>query len=80
MASITIKELPSALHRALKKRAAAHSRSLNKEIIATLQEATAHASRPALETMLEEAKAARRQFKRPLRVEEISNWKRSGRP
>ena len=37
MSTITIKNLPSDLHQSLKSRAAANGRSLNKEIIATLQ-------------------------------------------
>ncbi len=37
MSTITIKDIPPAVHRTLKARAAAHGRSLNKEIIATLE-------------------------------------------
>ena len=44
MSTITIKNLPPAIHRSLKSRASAHGRSLNKEIIATL-EGTLHGSR-----------------------------------
>jgi plasmid stability protein len=40
MPTITLKDLPRKLHRALKTRAKAHHRSLNKEVIATLQAAT----------------------------------------
>jgi plasmid stability protein len=41
MSTITIKNIPPAMHRTLKARAKAHGRSLNREIIATL-ESTLH--------------------------------------
>ncbi len=37
MSTITLKNVPADMHRALKARAEAHGRSLNKEIIATLE-------------------------------------------
>lgn len=37
MSTITIKDVPPAVHRSLKNRAHAHGRSLNKEIIVTLE-------------------------------------------
>jgi plasmid stability protein len=37
MSTITIKNMPPSVHRALKARAKAHGRSLNKEVIATLE-------------------------------------------
>ena len=37
MSTITIKDVPPAVHRTLKSRAEAHGRSLNKEIIMTLE-------------------------------------------
>jgi antitoxin FitA len=37
MSTITIKNIPPAVHRTLKSRAKAHGRSLNKEIITTLE-------------------------------------------
>jgi plasmid stability protein len=37
MITITIKGIPKATHRALKKRAAAHRRSLNREVIFALE-------------------------------------------
>jgi plasmid stability protein len=37
MSTITIKDVPPAVHRTLKSRAEAHGRSLNKEIIITLE-------------------------------------------
>lgn len=41
MPTITLKDIPAALHRDLKKRAKVNHRSLNKEILATLQKANA---------------------------------------
>jgi len=41
MASVTVKDLPEKLHRQLKARAQQHRRSLNSEIIAVLEAATA---------------------------------------
>lgn len=37
MSSITLKDIPTALHRALKEQARRHGRSLNKEILACLE-------------------------------------------
>ncbi len=44
MSAITIKDVPPAVHRTLKARAKAHGRSLNREIICTL-ESTLHGAR-----------------------------------
>jgi plasmid stability protein len=77
--TITIKGIPRELHRALKSRAKAHHRSLNREVIATLQSAgndTRHRDVPAL---IEEARAVRTKFKRPVTAREINSWKRAGR-
>jgi plasmid stability protein len=41
MATVTVKDLPEKLHRQLKARALQHRRSLNSEIIAVLEAATA---------------------------------------
>jgi plasmid stability protein len=43
MSTITIRDVPPAVHRTLKSRAEAHGRSLNKEIVITL-ESTLHGS------------------------------------
>ena len=39
MVSITLKDIPDQLHRALKQRARLHHRSLNKEVLATIESA-----------------------------------------
>lgn len=59
MASLTIKNLPAAVHRKLRARAALHGRSLNGEAIACLQAALgAEAVDP--DTLLDRARALRR--------------------
>jgi plasmid stability protein len=79
MPTITVKDIPRDLHRALKGRAKTHHRSLNKEVIATLQAATA-ASRPFDAPALEESvRRARSLFRRPLTARQIDTWKRVGR-
>jgi plasmid stability protein len=37
MVSITLKDIPESLHRTLKQRARLHHRSLNKEVLATIE-------------------------------------------
>lgn len=79
MAAITLKSLPMGLHRALKARAARHNRSLNREVIAVLEEAVAPSRRVDLEAML----AVTRQFRSSLKLKttpaEIEAFKREGR-
>ena len=79
MPSITLKNLPRDLHRQLKIRAKAHHRSLNGEVIATLQRATGSGGPIDAEMMLREARQARGQFKRVIATGEISAWKKRGR-
>jgi plasmid stability protein len=77
--SITLKNLPKALHRELKSRAQMHRRSLNSEVIATLEAATS-STRPAdIEAMSRDAQAARKKFKRAIKAREIDAWKNRGR-
>jgi antitoxin FitA len=79
MATITLKNIPADLHRELKKRAEEHHRSLNKEIIATLKDAT-NATVPFDPTKLEESvRRARSLFRHPVTAREIDRWKREGR-
>jgi plasmid stability protein len=79
MPTITLKNLPRRLHRALRSRAKKHHRSLNKEVIATLQSVTT-ATRPVeAEAMIREAREARSRFKRVISAKEISTWKKHGR-
>jgi plasmid stability protein len=79
MATITLKNIPADLHRQLKKRAEGPHRSLNKEIIATLKNATS-GTIPLDPTKLEESvRQARSLFRRPITAREIDRWKREGR-
>jgi plasmid stability protein len=79
MPTITLKNLPRDLHRKLKNRAKAHQRSLNKEVIAALQNATA-ATRPLdAVTLQRSVQRARSLFRRPLTARQIDAWKRAGR-
>jgi plasmid stability protein len=79
MPTITLKEIPTKLHRALKSRAKAHHRSLNKEVIVTLQDATA-ALRPLDRSALEESvRRARSLFRKTVSARQIDTWKRAGR-
>lgn len=79
MPTITIKDLPRELHRALKARAHAHQRSLNREVIVTLQDATSQAVPLDSAALIREARAVRRKFKRPVSATQIRAWVRRGR-
>ena len=56
MATLKLKNVPDDLHRRLKERAARNGRSLNREAIRCLDDAS---RRPAPDTLLEEAAALR---------------------
>ncbi len=77
--NITLKNIPLDLHRMLKRRAKAHHRSLNKEVIATLQSVTADEAPVDVEKLIAEAREMRRKFKRTVTLEEIQAWKNEGR-
>jgi plasmid stability protein len=79
MPTITLKNLPRNLHRTLKDRAKAHHRSLNKEVLATLQAATSPVKAVDAATLEREAREARSQFKRIITAKEISSWTKQGR-
>ena len=79
MPTITLKNLPRNLHRTLKDRAKAHHRSLNKEVLATLQAATSPVKAVDAAALEREAREARSQFKRIITAKEISSWTEQGR-
>ena len=79
MPTITLKNLPRNLHRTLKDRAKAHHRSLNKEVLATLQAATSLVKAVDAAALEREAREARSQFKRIITTKEISSWTKQGR-
>ena len=80
MATITLKNIPAELHRELKKRAGEHHRSLNREILATLENATTKTHRVDIKALIREARVARAKFTRQISDGEINAWKRAGRP
>jgi plasmid stability protein len=79
MPSITLKGLPRDLHRALKARAKAHHRSLNREVLATLQNATKQTHLVEPTAMIQEARGVRKKFKRHVSSAQIRDWIRHGR-
>jgi plasmid stability protein len=80
MPTITVKNIPERLHRELKIRALAHRRSLNSEVIATLEAATAAARTADFQAIARDAREMRTTFKRMIRSSQISAWKKQGRP
>ena len=79
MAAITLKSLPTTLHRALKVRAARHKRSLNQEVIAMLEEAVTPSRRVDVEAMLATTRELRDSLKFKTNPSEIEAFKREGR-
>jgi plasmid stability protein len=78
MASITIKNLPDHVHRRLRLRAESKHRSLNREIIHILTEATDEPERP--DDLPERAALLRSRFGGELTREEIDAARTEGRP
>jgi len=79
MASITLKALPASLHRALKTRAAQHKRSLNLEVIATLEQSVARSQPVDVDALLKRARELRSKLNLIATPEEIDRFKREGR-
>ncbi len=77
--TLTIKNLPSAIHRRLAARAAEHERSLNSEVIACLK-AAVMAERIDPEALLDRARALRREMKGRISDIELRRAKSRGRP
>ncbi len=78
MPSLTLKGLPRPLHLALKKRAEQNHRSLNREILATLESVLTPGSRP-VDELLKEAGEFRSRLKIWVTEEQINRYKREGR-
>jgi hypothetical protein len=78
MPSLTLKGLPRPLHLALKKRAEQNRRSLNREILATLESVLTPSSRP-VEELLKEAREFRSRLKIRVTEGQINRYKREGR-
>jgi plasmid stability protein len=79
VATITLKNIPAELHRELKKRAEEHHRSLNREILATLKNATSGTIRLDPAKLEESVRRARSLFRQPITARQIDRWKREGR-
>jgi plasmid stability protein len=80
MTALTLKDLPEELHAKLKQDAAAHGRSLNREIIHRLKLSTLQRGGMDTREVLAEARRVRGLFQRPLQARDLSRWKRAGRP
>lgn len=79
MNTITLKDVPPAVHRTLKSRAKAHGRSLNKEIITTL-ESTLHSSPIDATVVGRHARAVRETIGVYLTQKDLTTFKNLGRP
>lgn len=79
MPSLTIKDVPAKLHRALKARAERNRRSLQAEIVSTLEQALRPRPVPAAE-ILERVRRFRERIRVRTTDDEIRRFKRQGRP
>ena len=79
MVSMTLKNIPDELHRRLRERAEAHGRSLNKEILASLEQ-VAYARRIAVADYLSRVERVHRQIDFQVTFDEIQKAIESGRP
>ncbi|GAB4108334.1 MAG: hypothetical protein Kow001_05000 [Acidobacteriota bacterium] len=79
MVTFTVKGLPEDVHRRLKERARRRRRSLNAEVIATLEQSVV--GRPIdIEALLRETAELRRQVKGRLNDKQLAALKSAGRP
>lgn len=78
MASLTLKDIPEALHERLKERAARNRRSLSQEALVCLEAVTA-AEPLDTRRLLAQAERSRTAVKK-IRPGDIDAWKRIGRP
>ena len=79
MVSMTLKNIPDKLHRRLRERAEAHGRSLNKEILASLEQ-IAYARRITVPDYLSRVERVHRQIDFQVTFDEIQKAIESGRP
>jgi plasmid stability protein len=80
MANLSLKNVPADLHRKLKQRAREHHRSLNGEIIASLQEAVAPRRFDAEEAARRLRELRARYRGRPPSERQVAALKSEGRP
>jgi plasmid stability protein len=84
MSSVTLRDLPPELHDALKESAEHHRRSLNAEILFRLEQSVRAGRRPSVEEIRrsneEFHEILRRKGVPPITDEELTRYKRQGRP
>ena len=78
MNTITLKNVPATVHRALKSRARSHGRSLNREILAMIEGATRAAPMDAA-AIGERARAVRESMAVYLTQKDLAAFKETGR-
>lgn len=78
MSSVTLKGIPTDIHRAIKARARAHGRSLNREILGLLADAVHPTAVPA-DTTLGRARAVRESMSIYLTRRDLDTFKAEGR-
>ncbi len=79
MASITLKSIPTSVHRALKSRAKSHKRSLNREVMAMIDEVLAPSRKVDIEAMLERERRFRDSLDFTMTPAEIEGALQEGR-
>lgn len=78
MSTITIKDMPPAIHRAFKSRAKAHGRSLNRKILTTLN-GVLHSAPVVAPDVEKHARAVRETIGGYLTQNDLSTLKNAGR-
>jgi plasmid stability protein len=78
MSTITLKDVPAAVHANFRSRAKAHGRSLNKEIIVTLESAL-HSTAIDAATIGQHARAVRESMGVYLTQKDLDAFKNTGR-
>ena len=78
MSSVTLKDIPADIHRAIKARARAHGRSLNREILGLLEDAVRPTVVPA-DTTIGKARAVRESMPVYLTRRDLDAFKAEGR-
>lgn len=78
MSTITLKDVPPEVHQSLKERAQAHGRSLNKEIIVTL-ESIVHGAAIDAKALGKHARAVRETMGVYLTQKDLARLKNAGR-
>jgi len=80
MKTLTIRGVPEALGENLKRRAVANRRSLNQEVLSTLEEALRGDERPSVEETINQVREFRARWKvQPMSPEEIEKAAEEGR-